>query len=789
MRVARTAAIAVVCVVQGLLVCAPAHATLRWLPGYTIDQSGSPGLVDLACPATTQCTALDGAGRALTLTPGSSRHTAPAVLDPAGLTSVACLSVSECVGVAEGLQPPAGTSPPQSFVTFDPRTLHTRAVAPVNSNETLGSLVCPSSSQCLAIGETNVDCAADVWSFDPASAKTLTHVLSDTSGACAGHFPHLPMSLSCPTASRCVAIDIYGGEVTFDPRAPGNPTPTHFYDPGPLNLNLLAAVACPYASLCVAVSNGGDEVTFDPSSPGHPTPVQVYSRLDEIVTLACPSVSVCVATDRSGYEVTFNPTAPAGAATTKIDGGVFLGAVACPSVSRCVAVGYDGVALTFSPGAPASRFTARVDAGADLVSLSCASVSSCTAVDGNGGAATTNPVTHATRPTAQITPASLAGQGTNTIACPSGTLCAEVGRTYPGAVLVFDPAAPQHVTRTTIESSGFTSTIIACPSVSQCTALFNADVGVQEVTFDPRAPGQPTSAIIAPEHDAAWTLACPSATQCTTGLAEGGIVTFNPQSPGTVTTGTIHAFADGSFFETIACPSSTQCTATDGEGQVATFNPQRPTTATVVNIDSRQDLRGIACATTRLCVAVGASGQAFVGDPVSRRSWAMEIVPGAARLSAVSCPTAWVCLATDGEGDAFTATTLPRPRLTKVHQSHRAWRERSQHGARPVGTLFSLTLNQAARITYAFARHAPGRRAGERCVAQTKRNRHARPCRRLLAAGRLTVNGHAGRNHLRFAGGIPRRHRLRPGTYTVTITAIDRFGERTKPHKLTFTIA
>lgn len=788
MRVVRIAVIMAACVVQGLLLSGTAQATVRWLPGYSIDQNGSPGLIALSCPASTQCTALDGAGRAMTFAPESNRHSAPVAIARAGLSSVACPSVGRCLAVADATQPSAGTSPPASIATFDPRTFHSVALHPVDTSESLGGLVCPSTSQCLAVGETPGTCAADVWSLDPASPGTLTRLLSDTGAVCYGHFPSVPMSLACPTASRCVAVDVYGGEATFDPQAPGNPTFTRFYAPGTSTPDAMTAVACPSASLCTAIS-GAEEVTFDPSSPGQPTPVRVDGSPRSLSAIACPSVSICVATDLAGNEVTFDPTAPAGATTTKIDGGALLWAVACPASARCVAVGNDGVALTLNPKAPASRFAARLDGGADLVSLSCSSASRCTALDEQGGAATTNPLTHATTQTAQITPAALAGEGTNIIACPSDTLCVEEGRTYPGEVLVFDPAAPQHVTRTTIESSGFSSTIIACPSVSQCTAMFDADLGVQEVTFDPRAPTTPTSALIAPRNSAARALACPSTTQCTVDMAGGGIVTFNPRSPGTVTTGTIGAFAEAGFFSTIACPSATECIATDGESQIATFNPQQPTTARVLTIDPSQDLSSIACATTALCVAVGASGQAFAGDPATGRPWTATRVPGATALGAVSCPAAWLCLATDSVGDAFPATTLPVPRLAKVHQSHRTWRERSQHGPRPVGTVFSVTLNQAARITYVFARHAPGRRAGKRCVAQTRHNRHARPCRRLLAAGRLTLNGHTGGNRLRFAGRISKRHRLRRGTYTVTITAVDRLGEAARPRTLTFTIA
>jgi 6-phosphogluconolactonase (cycloisomerase 2 family) len=99
----------------------------------------------------------------------------------------------------------------------------------------------------------------------------------------------------------------------------------------------------------------------------------------------------------------------------------------------------------------------------------------------------------------------------------------------------------------------------------------------------------------------------------------------------------------------------------------------------------------------------------------------------------------------------------PRPAvlLTKATQSHRRWRERG-HG----GTTFSFTLNQAARVTFTFTQRS-----------------HRRP------AGVIKLAAHAGRNILAFSGRINGHTELRPGTYTVTISA----GGST-PRRLTFTI-
>ena len=56
----------------------------------------------------------------------------------------------------------------------------------------------------------------------------------------------------------------------------------------------------------------------------------------------------------------------------------------------------------------------------------------------------------------------------------------------------------------------------------------------------------------------------------------------------------------------------------------------------------------------------------------------------------------------------------------------------------------SLTLSEAATVTFTAERLVPGRRQGTRCVAPTRRNRRARPCRRVRPAGgavRLALPG------------------------------------------------
>ncbi len=106
---------------------------------------------------------------------------------------------------------------------------------------------------------------------------------------------------------------------------------------------------------------------------------------------------------------------------------------------------------------------------------------------------------------------------------------------------------------------------------------------------------------------------------------------------------------------------------------------------------------------------------------------------------------------------AITPGPLPvPPSLTRLKQSHATWRT-------GVGTTFSFSLSERARVSLAFTRHGRLR-------------------------GTVAFNGHAGKDKLAFAGRLSRAGKLSPGRYTVVVTATNAAGQTSKPQKLTFTI-
>jgi hypothetical protein len=158
-------------------------------------------------------------------------------------------------------------------------------------------------------------------------------------------------------------------------------------------------------------------------------------------------------------------------------------------------------------------------------------------------------------------------------------------------------------------------------------------------------------------------------------------------------------------------------------------------------------------------------------------------------------------IAQDSDGGSATlnatytiATVLPKPKLSAPSQTTRTWREAnalphaSAKRKAPVGTTFSFALNEPARTTLSFTQHTLGRKPHHKCLTPTKNNRHAPRCTRTIPAGHLTLTGHPGTNKIHFAGRITHTNKLKPGQYTLTITATNPQHVRSAPRSLNFTI-
>ena len=144
---------------------------------------------------------------------------------------------------------------------------------------------------------------------------------------------------------------------------------------------------------------------------------------------------------------------------------------------------------------------------------------------------------------------------------------------------------------------------------------------------------------------------------------------------------------------------------------------------------------------------------------------------------------------------APVATTSTLPKITAAHESAARWREGNklaQISRRkkkpPVGTTFSFLLNEQATVTFSFTQRVSGRKVRGKCVAKTRSNHQRKGCKRTLTPGTLSFTGRSGTNKVVFQGRISRHKKLRPGRYTLVITAINATGQKSAPQRLIFTI-
>jgi hypothetical protein len=148
-------------------------------------------------------------------------------------------------------------------------------------------------------------------------------------------------------------------------------------------------------------------------------------------------------------------------------------------------------------------------------------------------------------------------------------------------------------------------------------------------------------------------------------------------------------------------------------------------------------------------------------------------------------------------GGGSTADRTP-PVLSRVSLTNQRFRRsaratattaaRRPANAAKVGTTLRFTLSETATVTVAFERASSGRRLGTSCQAPTARLRAHKPCTRYVHAGTLTRRAlRAGARQIAFSGRLGAKA-LAPGSYRVTLIATDAAGNRSRPHRLSFTI-
>lgn len=129
-----------------------------------------------------------------------------------------------------------------------------------------------------------------------------------------------------------------------------------------------------------------------------------------------------------------------------------------------------------------------------------------------------------------------------------------------------------------------------------------------------------------------------------------------------------------------------------------------------------------------------------------------------------------------------------RPEIAGLHEASSHWNARgSKRTRRAVGTTFSFSLDQTAKVTLRFTRRASGRKKSGRCVIASAAPARSPTCALNLGAGNFSVDAQRGSNAISFNGRTSTGN-LGAGSYTVTLTAVGLSGKPSAPKSLHFTV-
>jgi hypothetical protein len=318
----------------------PAGPTGSWT-GTQIDGYNLP--TGVSCTSDAFCAAVDDAGNVLTTTqPQTPGYWNATAIAGHPLTAISCMAGPTCIAVDTGGDVLTSTDPaggPDQWTTV-----------PVDPGNQLIAVSCASGPVCMAVD----DAGNAIVSTDPAGGQSAWHLSSILDITTNTTFT----GVSCADATLCVASTTDGLQIATSPGQPGGgwknvrpsaPGLNGSYGPG------FSSISCPSASFCMA-SNSYDGVsTTDPTgdAPSWQASLIAYDNPDRAVR--CESSALCLGINDADttYE-TSQPTADYthwGTATPD-DNRTSLNQTdaACPTADFCIIVGDAGEAWVGEAG-------------------------------------------------------------------------------------------------------------------------------------------------------------------------------------------------------------------------------------------------------------------------------------------------------------------------------------------------------------------------------------------------------------------------------------------------------
>ncbi len=332
------------------------------------DVDGTTALHGVSCTSTTSCVAVDSTGDVLNLTIESSGAATVSKDDIDETNELTALTCVSSTCVAIDNQGNIFAST-NAGESWSEQSL-------VIGNK-LTSVSCASSSLCLA-----ADMAGTVMTFDPAAAPSINTKLIDSENSV--------NAASCILGSTDCIVSDSKGNAYYATNVNTSTNGTWTKWSGPTEESPSLAVDCPSTALCVladgkAEEGHGDKMYYATSLGG--AWKEAYDPTYGVVAVSCASTTLCVTGQAEGY-IRYT-TNPASEEWFTVELGVpTMNAVDCLSSSFCAVVDSKGnvhIANTATKIKEKSGWkSTNVDGTTALHGISCVSTTSCLAVDSTG---------------------------------------------------------------------------------------------------------------------------------------------------------------------------------------------------------------------------------------------------------------------------------------------------------------------------------------------------------------------------------------------------------------------
>lgn len=607
-------------------------------------------ITSVACITSTQCEAVDAAGRLLSWSDG--RWGKPeSLIDPrqANLQSISCMSATSCIALTRSFE----TLVENGSTWTGPETLDTGLI----------QAACPSSTFCVGL--------------------TVAGVVEVTRTGAAWNTPVLGLAVSglyrlaCASSSFCMAVGDakVGGDdevvsYTFDGTTWSGPvTVTGAIASGvPQHLGCASPILC-VLSLFPEAGGTGETVYVDDGTGWSPAATIGQTGV-QVLSIAC-TTSQCLTLDADGsageVPVATDSWSSIGSfpgALSNAHEGIVGGTAAC-SGSSCLAVVQFGDGTSLSSTYDDTAWSAPVSAdplGGGLASITCPSPETCVAQE-PGGDLLHHAAGRWSAPALPAIPGSWrAGWYLGPISCATPSFCAVPwdGRTQLPGIAVHGPRGWSR--------PGYQRTqapVVSCPVAGFCLVLVtpNATNPPSEYGASPQYATyrngrwsvlRPTalSADLVPHE-----LSCVSPTFCVAVAIVSSALQYTVYDGATWSK--LRPLPTVLYGAQVTCASQTMCLvvgASDSPSSFAEatmFDGTRWSRPVVLGRDLV--LTGASCASATFCVAIDRQGQAFTFDG---RKWSGPrdidpVNPSIATMVAVSCAVT-SCTAVDSAGYAST---------------------------------------------------------------------------------------------------------------------------------------